>query len=249
MRPKHLDEAFEIPAAGHPLPMLDVLELLGLWRAHGKIQITSPSESFCLHVDRGRILAASSSLRTLRLGHLLMQRGAVEPVFLHDVLYGHRTLPSGRALGATLVREGAVSLADLAATVEEQIIEVLTRAIAIQDSTVLMIADEPLPAGIDPVEFDTIALLDEANSRHARRAAVRAMQRLLPGHDAQLELTVQLPLVSYKLADPELLVALQVDKGAMTLDRLSSILPLDPFALKRAVINLLERGYLTALAK
>jgi hypothetical protein len=248
MRPRHVDEAFGLPAAGHPLPLLDILDLLGFWRSNGKIEITSPAESYSLHVDRGRILAASSSLRTLRLGHLLLQRGAVEPVFLHDVLYGHRTVPVGRALGATLLKEGAVTRTDLAATVEEQIIEILARAIAIQDSTVLMIADDPLPTGIEPPEFDTTALLEEANARHARRAAVRAMQRLLPRPDVQLELTVQLPLVSYKLADPELLVALQVDKGAMTLDRLSSALPLDPFALKRAVINLLERGYLAAVS-
>jgi hypothetical protein len=243
-----VDEAFGLPAAGHPLPLLDILDLLGFWRSNGKIEITSPEESYSLHVDRGRILAASSSLRTLRLGHLLLQRGAVEPVFLHDVLYGHRTVPVGRALGATLLKEGAVTRTDLAATVEEQIIEILARAIAIQDSTVLMIADEPLPAGIEPLAFDTTALLEEANARHGRRAAVRAMQRLLPRPDVRLELTVQLPLVSYKLADPELLVALQVDKGAMTLDRLSSALPLDPFALKRAVINLLERGYLAAVS-
>jgi hypothetical protein len=36
-----------------------------------------------------------------------------------------------------------------------------------------------------------------------------------------------------------------VDKGTMTLDRLGSVVPLDPMSLKRAVIILLERGFLT----
>jgi hypothetical protein len=44
-------------------------------------------------------------------------------------------------------------------------------------------------------------------------------------------------------------VALQIDKGAMTLDRLGSIVPLDPLTLKRAVITLFERGYLSTRSR
>ena len=87
-------------------------------------------------------------------------------------------------------------------------------------------------------------MIAEANARHAQRAAIRAMQRLLPSPDAELKLSVQLALVSYQLSDPELLVALQLDQGAMTLDRLSIVIPLDPMSLKRAIITLFERGYL-----
>ena len=68
----------------------------------------------------------------------------------------------------------------------------------------------------------------------------------LPSPDAELKLSVQLALVSYLLSDSELLVALQLDRGAMTLDRLSGMIPLDPMSLKRAIITLTERGYLTA---
>jgi len=244
-----LDEDFEIPSATPPYAIPAVLDLLGFQRASGKIQITNTSESFSLFVHRGRILAATSSLRTLRLGHLLLQRGAVEPVFLHDVLYGRRSIPGGRALGAALVDEGAVTREDLIATVEEQIIEILSRLIGLEDATAVMVADAPLPEGIEVAEFDTAALIAEANERHAQRAAIRAMQRLLPSPDAELKLSVQLALVSYLLSDSELLVALQLDRGAMTLDRLSSVIPLDPMSLKRAIITLTERGYLTAAAR
>lgn len=244
-----MDEDFEIPSATPPYPIPAVLDLLGFQRTSGKIQITNANESFSLFVHRGRILAATSSLRTLRLGHLLLQRGAVEPVFLHDVLYGRRSIPGGRALGAALVDEGAVTREDLIATVEEQIIEILARLIGLEDATAVMVADAPLPEGIEVAEFDTAALIAEANVRHAQRAAIRAMQRLLPSPDTELKLSVQLALVSYLLSDSELLVALQLDRGAMTLDRLSSLIPLDPMGLKRAVITLTERGYLTTAAR
>ena len=241
-----LDEAFEIPATGRSYPIPELFELLGFRRTSGKIQVTTPKESFGIFVENGRIRAATSSLRTLRLGHLLLQRGAVEPAFLHEVLHGRRTLPSGQALGAALVDEGVVTREDLVATVEEQIIEVLSRLVAVTDATVLMIADAPLPHGIEVGEFDTDALLAEANKRHAQRAAIHAMQRLLPAPNAELTLTVQLVLVSYQLSDSELLIALQIDKGGMTLDRLGSIVPLEPLTLKRAVISLFERGYLSS---
>ena len=248
MRHSHLEEAFELPAAHSELAMMDVFELLGFWRSNGKLQITGPADSYSLYFDRGRILAATSSLRTLRLGHLLLQRGAVEPVFLHEVLHGRRSLPGDRALGPALLEQGAVTRQELIATVREQIVEILARIFAVQGATVLMIADEPLPPGIELSEFDTQELIDDANTRHAQRAAMRAMQRLLPAPDVKLVLSVQLALVSYQLSDPELLVALQVDKGAMTLDRLGSIVPLEPVALKRAIITLFERGYLATLS-
>jgi hypothetical protein len=190
-----------------------------------------------------------SSLRTLRLGHLLLQRGAVEPVFLHDVLYGRRSLPGGRALGAALIEEGAVTRVELIETVREQIVEVLARLSSIEDATVLMIADAPLPDGIEVVEFDTAQLIAEAHGRHAQRAAIRAMQRLLPAHDVEMTLSVQLALVSYLLSDAELLIALQLDRCDMTLDDLGTALPLDPMSLKRAVITLIERGYLTTSSR
>lgn len=245
MEHRPVDEAFEIPDARRALPVSDVMDVLGLRRASGKIQVTTEEDTFGIYIENGRIRAATSSLRTLRLGHLLLQRGAVEPVFLHGVLQGRRSLQSGRALGASLIEEGAVSRTDLVATVEEQIIEVLSRMVAVTNATVQMIADAPLPEGIEDVEFDTNALMAEANNRHAQRVGIRAMQRLLPPRNAVLTLTVQLALVSYLLTDSELLIALQIDKSAITLDGLSRIVPHDPLTLKRAVISLFERGYLS----
>lgn len=249
MSHRPLDEAFEIPASGRSYPIPELMELLGFRRTSGKIQVTTPKETFGLFIDHGRICAATSSLRTLRLGHLLLQRGAVAPAFLHDVLRGRRVLANGRALGAALIDEGVVTREELVATIEEQIIEILSRLVAVTDASVLMIADAPLPAGIEVGDFDTEALLEEANKRHVQRAAAHAMQRLLPAHNAELALTVQLVLVSYQLSDSELLIALQIDKGGMTLDRLGNIVPLEPLTLKRAVISLFERGYLSSVMR
>ena len=217
--------------------------MLGYERISGKIQISTKSDIYSLYVQRGQILAASSSHRTLRLGHLLLQKGAVEPGFLHDVLVGRRSVPHGRAIGGTLVAEGAVTLAALIAAVEDQIAEVLSRIIGLENATLIVIADEPVPDGIECVDFDTDDLIAEADRRHTRRSMVRAMQRLLPPCDVPLRMSAPLGVISNLLTDTELLVALQVDKGAMTLERLGTTLPLEPLTLKRTLIALMERQY------
>ena len=235
-------------SALHPTPwrafsMKQLIDLLGFERISGKIQITSRNDVYALYVNRGQILAASSSHRTLRLGHLLLQKGAVEPAFLHDVLVGRRSVPQGRAIGGTLVAQGAVTLAALIATVEDQIAEILSRVIGLENATLVVIADEPVPDGIQCADFETDELLQEADRRHTRRSMIRAMQRLLPMSDAPLRMSAPLGVISNLLTDCELLVALQIDKGSMTLERLGTTLPLEPLALKRAVIGLMERQY------
>jgi hypothetical protein len=220
------------------------LELLGLrWRT-GRLQTLVDGESFGLFVDAGRVIFATSSQRTLRLGHLLLQRGVVGPVELHHLLRAERDVVRTRPLGSSLVAGGSLSRADLAAGVEEQAVEILARILDQTAATHLFVYEEPLPAGIEIVPLDTDHLLARAEQRRSERMWWRAMQRLLPGPDQPLRFTATLPLVSFDLTDAELLVALTVDRGGATLERLALDLPLDPLTLRRTVIALLERGYL-----
>jgi hypothetical protein len=241
-----MDEFAEAPfPQAAPLQFLD---LVGLRRITGKIEISEDGEHCSLFLDRGSIIAASSSQRTLRLGHLLVQRGAVEPNYLHDVLVGRRNLPREQALGATLVAEGATTLAALVATVEEQIVEVLARALAFEHPQVRVIADEPAPAGIERQLFNLNEIVEAADRVHARRIALIAMKRLAPHPQAVLQVQTALGINSRFLSDTELLVALQIDKGSMTLDRLAVQLPLDPVVLRRTLISLMEREYVAVVS-
>ena len=224
----------------------EILDALGIHRRSGKIQIVCESDAYGLHVFRGRVIYATSSHRSLRLGHLLLQRGSVQPNYLHDVLRGRRTVARDQALGSVLVREGAITVADLAAGIEEQAIQVLSRVLALERATFMHHGDEPIPLGIEIVPLETDQLLREAGRRHVEIVSAHVMERLLPASDVQLRINVQLALVSHMLTDAELLVALNVDRGSSCLDRLGSTLPLDQMTLKRTVISLLERGYIIA---
>jgi len=84
------------PPLGTPLLRVQYLLDLLAWRwASGKVQVVTDNGVYGIYIDQGRILAATRTHRTLRLGHLLLQRGAVEPVFLHHVPRGRRSIPPG----------------------------------------------------------------------------------------------------------------------------------------------------------
>ena len=216
---------------GEYRPLGQLFDLIGLSRLSGKVEVSGRTELFALFVDRGTIVAASSNLRTLRLGHLLLQRGAVEPLYLHDVLLGRRAVPRMRALGGTLLDEGAVTRAELLATIDEQIAEILARIMALHQPLIRVIADEPLPDGLERGEVNFGDLTAEADRRYARRLANRALMRLLPLPDQGIRLQAQLGVISGTLSDTELLVALEIDQGATTLNRLGSAVPVDPLKL------------------
>lgn len=220
------------------------LDVLGLRRRTGKIQVVADGDIYGLHIDAGRIILATSSNQALRLGLLLLRRGLVEPLYLQDVLRGRRPAGERKALGRVLLSAGAISRADLAAGVEEQCVEALSRILDFDTDTFLFAGDDPLVNAIEVVPLDTDRLLVQAALRQRERMATRAMDLLLPPPSVRLKLAVQLALVSVKLTDPELLVALAVDRGTTTLDGLAVTVPLDRLTLRRTVIGLMERGYL-----
>lgn len=232
--------------AGGGLDAVEILEALGVHRRSGAFQITCDGEAYGLYVQYGKIIYATSSQRTLRLGHFLLQRGAVEPVYLHDVLRGRRTIARDRPLGSVLIRDGAVTYQALAAGVEEQAIEVISRLIGLNRATFVYYPDQPIPDGIEIVPLETDRLLSKAEERHVDRVATKVMQRLLPPPDTPLTLTVNLTLVSFLLTDAELMVALQLDRAAMSLNRLAETLALEPLTLNRTVISLIERGFIAS---
>src|SRR5262249_42293768 len=162
------------------------LDILGIHRRAGKIQIVVDSDAYAIHVEQGRILYATSTQRSLRLGHLLLQRGVVQPLYLHDILKGRRTVARHVALGSVLLRDGAITLQDLAAGVEEQATEILSRVLALDGATFIISIEEPIPTGIEIVPLDIETLMANADRRAIERMSHRLMQRLLPGRDDHL---------------------------------------------------------------
>ena len=224
------------------------LEALGLhWRS-GRLLAIAGETAFGVHLDAGRVILATSTQRSLRLGHLLLQLGAIRPSYLDEILHGGRVLDRAQALGRMLVREGAVTRADLATGVEEQCVEVLARMMETPSAVFLHVVDEALPRGIEIVPLETDRLLRAAAIRADHRAAIRAMRRLLPDSDAVLTSLAPAAGLARSLSAAELAVAVSIERGVNQLSDLCSSLDLDPLDVKRALIGLMERGIVAKLA-
>ena len=107
--------------------VLEMFEVLGFRRRTGKFHVLAGDDSYGVYVDRGRVILATSSNRALRLGVVLLRRGAVEPSRLQAALQPHRLSVESVepiAIGGRLMRVGAVTRDDLAEGVQEQAIEV-----------------------------------------------------------------------------------------------------------------------------
>jgi len=222
----------------------EALDALGLrWRS-GKFVARVGQASFGLHLDAGRIIFATSTQRSLRLGHFLLRLGVVRPSFLDDVLQGARVLSKSATLGRVLLREGAITRADLASGVEEQCIEVLARMIDSPCAAFIHVADDPLPAQIEIVPLETEHVFRAAAIRSDNHAAIRAMQFLLPEPEEILTSISRAGQSASSMTEIELLVVVSVERGLNRLVDLCSHLPIDPLTVKRTVIGLLERGHM-----
>jgi len=102
----------------------EVLQLLQLAQASGRLEIARERERVDLFFDRGRPVFARTSGLAVRAGEVLMHRGLVTPEELAHALERQRTLPT-RRIGALLVEAGAVT----GGQVRDAVHEVLRRIV------------------------------------------------------------------------------------------------------------------------
>lgn len=117
-----------IPAAldgdlGHFFPS-EVLQLLQLAQATGRLEISRENERVDLFLERGRPVFARTSGLAVRAGEVLMHRGLIQPQALARALERQRAEPR-RRVGQLLVDAGDVT----AEQVREAVHEVLRRIV------------------------------------------------------------------------------------------------------------------------
>jgi hypothetical protein len=83
----------------------EVLQLLQLSQAQGKLELTRPGETAELFFERGRPVFARTSGETVRAGEVLVHRGQLSQETLERALALQRLRP-GERLGALLVADG-----------------------------------------------------------------------------------------------------------------------------------------------
>jgi hypothetical protein len=96
----------------------EVLQLLQLAQATGRLELERGGEKAELFVERGRPVFARTSGGAVRAGELLVHRGVLTREALHAALEAQRATP-GQRLGALLVASGAASPEQVQGAVHE----------------------------------------------------------------------------------------------------------------------------------
>jgi hypothetical protein len=108
---------------GHFFPS-EVLQLLQLAQATGRLELARGEERVDLYFERGRPVFARTSALAVRAGEVLMHRGLVTPEGLAAALERQRHEPR-RRVGELLIEAGLVNMAQ----VREAVLEVLRRIV------------------------------------------------------------------------------------------------------------------------
>jgi glycine/D-amino acid oxidase-like deaminating enzyme len=96
----------------------EVLQLLQLAQANGRLELERARERVELFIERGRPVFARTSGASVRAGEVLVHRGLLTPEALERALAAQRERP-GERLGTRLVASGAISPEQLQLAVRE----------------------------------------------------------------------------------------------------------------------------------
>jgi len=220
-----------------------ILQLLGMRRAAGRLQIIADGDDVSLFVREGKLELVTSSRLPLRLGRVLMQRGLLTPRQLHEALRQQEAEGHTRSLGAILVARHWVGAHDVVRCVQDQCIVVLARMIAAKQGTFVYTPGARPPGGVATFPIDAGRVLLEATRRVDELATLRAK---LPHRNAPLAPSGRLDVTVVPLSPDEEQIIAVLQAGASSLGELADLLPIDEPVLLRTVVDMRRRGLLIA---
>lgn len=110
----------------------EVLQLLSLSQANGRLELERPGERAELFIERGRPVFARTDGQTVRAGQVLVHRGIVTPEALELALSMQQERP-GQRLGEMLLDSGLVTPTQLADAVRDVLRRIVYRVLLWRD--------------------------------------------------------------------------------------------------------------------
>src|SRR2546428_8739709 len=163
------------------LSLPELLAIISNGEKSGIITIRSDAATAQIHVDEGRIVLASDTLRDERFGEIMLKLGKISQDTLTAALEEQETSGGSRRLGSILVDRGAITPADQDAAILYQSCEALYDLCTWQVGYFQFDAQEiPERSGIS-IQVDT--LLEEVDRRAmaGERARAEAIRPRPPG--------------------------------------------------------------------
>ena len=149
----------------------EVLQLLQLAQATGRLELERAGERAELFVERGRPVFARTSGGAVRAGQILVHRGEVSSEALERALAEQRTRP-GHRLGALLVASGSATPEQIQGAVHEALRRIVYGLLLWRDGTFRFVPGEQvggedvkLDLDLDRLILDGLRHADEARAR------------------------------------------------------------------------------------
>jgi len=222
--------------------VVDLIDLLARRKRSGRLAIKVAGQEVVLFFDSGSLYHVTSDDLTLRLGRMLISLGIIATPQLLEALHLQAESEPKQPLGAILLERGWITEADLTRCLEDQSIEILSRAMT--DANGMFVFDVGVSAAQPPgtKPLDALALLQHARERCD---ALVKLREQLPSPATPLFLAAS-ALADRSLADglsaPEAMVVGLLRGGPKSLAELTSHLALDELSLGVAVVTLVVGG-------
>ena len=225
------------------LSIADLLEMLARRNKTGKVTVKAEGREIDLYMSDGKLSQVSSSDPALRLGNMLVRRGALTPHQLLEVLHHQSEMGRSRPLGQILFSRGLVAAGELASCVEEQCIAVLSHLITAKHGVFIYVDGGVIAADDLAVVPPPLAqVLDEAIKRTEELMLWRAR---LPSTTSPLMIGQAQPDQLERLTNLEIKIVKLIGGAIGSFADLAAQLPIDELTLTRSVVSLRDRGLIT----
>ena len=138
----------------------EILQLLQLSQAQGKLELIRPGETAELFFERGRPVFARTSGETVRAGEVLVHRGQLSQETLERALALQRLRP-GERLGALLVADGFATPEQVQQAVHETLRRIVYGLLLWRTGTFRFIPGESVPHEDIQLDLDLDRLILE----------------------------------------------------------------------------------------
>jgi hypothetical protein len=218
----------------------DLMIVLSQRKRTGRLILKSGGNEVAMFFEDGQLVRVSSGDIALRIGRMLVRQGLLETSKLLEALHIQAESPGVRPLGEVLLERGWITEPDLQRCLEEQSIEVLSRAMSSGPGMFTFDGGMTLDSSSDLAPLEPLALLKIAEER---TAALALIQGRLPNHLTPIFLSVagpELAEIQLSVGPSEVIVLSLLRTGPKTYPELAAQSALDELTLGVAVITLME---------
>ena len=227
----------------------DLMTVLCQRKRAGRLTIKSGGTDVALYFDAGQLVRVTSEDIALRIGRMLVRQNLLDTPRLLEALHLQAEAGADSPLGAVLLRKGWITETDLQQCLEEQTIEVLSRAMCSGPGLFTFDASQTVERASDAGPMDPMILLKLAVER---TGALAVLQKRLPNHLTPIFLNVPLAMIGelqLSLDPPEATVLNLLRSGPRTYPELLAQSALDELSLGAAVLTLIENEHITTVAR